>query len=735
MTEAPAQTESALDFTVERRPDPLPDAQRDAVLANPGFGKTFTDHMVLVTWTRGRGWHDARITAYGPLTLDPSAAVLHYAQEIFEGMKAYRHADGSIWTFRPDQNAARFARSARRLALPELPPAAFVQSLKALVEVDQAWVPSSEHGEASLYLRPFMFASEAFLGVRPAAEVTYCVIASPAGPYFSGGLKPVSIWVSSEYVRAAPGGTGAAKCGGNYAASLAAQVEASEHGCDQVVFLDGLEHRWVEELGGMNVFFVLQDGSIVTPELTGTILEGITRDSIVDLAKGSATTSPSAASRSTSGARASTRARSPRSSPAARPPWSPRSAGSPGTAATPSSTAARSGRSRRGSAPPCSTSRTAGRRTPTAGWPVSSTSPELPPKVARPAERTASGATLGEGFVAELSTGKRSAPPAASGASGWTDAPPRPGPGRPRRCAGWRLLPRARRRASALTGSTCTAWSRPGRSRTSGVAPSSSAGALDGLTPEAGFALRARAVSSLVRERSWASHHAGLAVAQLPLVRLDLDRIDVCAVVRHESRSGTVTTHPLPPREPCLLVGGVPSVSTEDGPGADSGPPRPQGCGRRSRRGPAQRPGECGQDRRGGSPSRPRSSFDPTCRPSPVAGRPSSRVAGEEPHRLLLDGLGLDFRTQVDIRDAAGFVGRVDFLVEGRIVLEFDGLSKYAGADGREALAREKTREDRLRALGFEVVRLTWSDLDRPEQVAQLVRKAQRPSALACLTR
>jgi branched-chain amino acid aminotransferase len=285
MTEAPAQTERALDFTVERRPDPMPDARRDAVLADPGFGKTFTDHMVRVTWTRDRGWHDARVTAYGPLTLDPSAAVLHYAQEIFEGMKAYRHADGSIWTFRPDQNAARFARSARRLALPELPPAAFLQSLKALVEVDQAWVPSSEHGEASLYLRPFMFASEAFLGVRPAAEVTYCVIASPAGPYFSGGLKPVSIWVSGEYVRAAPGGTGAAKCGGNYAASLAAQVEASEHGCDQVVFLDGLEHRWVEELGGMNLFFVLQDGSIVTPELTGTILEGITRDSIVDLAK------------------------------------------------------------------------------------------------------------------------------------------------------------------------------------------------------------------------------------------------------------------------------------------------------------------------------------------------------------------------------------------------------------------------------------------------------------------
>jgi len=285
MTEAPALSEPTLEFAVERRTDPLPDEQREAVLANPGFGKTFTDHMVLATWTPGEGWHDARLTAYGPLTLEPSAAVLHYAQEIFEGMKAYRHADGSIWTFRPEQNAARFARSARRLALPELPTAAFLESLHALVDVDQAWVPGTEHGEASLYLRPFMFASEAFLGVRPAAKVTYSVIASPAGPYFSGGLKPVSIWVSSEYVRAAPGGTGAAKCGGNYAASLAAQVEASEHQCDQVVFLDGLEHKWVEELGGMNLFFVRRDGSIVTPELTGTILEGITRDSIVELAK------------------------------------------------------------------------------------------------------------------------------------------------------------------------------------------------------------------------------------------------------------------------------------------------------------------------------------------------------------------------------------------------------------------------------------------------------------------
>src|SRR5450759_1421197 len=274
---------AALSFTVEVRSDVLPDDQREAVLANPGFGKTFTDHMVLATWTAAQGWHDAKVTAYGPLSLDPSAAVLHYAQEIFEGMKAYRHADGSVWSFRPEANAARFARSARRLALPPLAEDAFVASVEALVRADVDWVPTG--GETSLYLRPFMFASESFLGVRPAQEVTYVVIASPAGPYFAGGLKPVSIWLSTSYTRAAPGGTGAAKAGGNYAASLAAQVEATANGCDQVAFLDAVEHRWVEELGGMNLFFVYRDGAIVTPALTGTILEGVTRSSIIELAE------------------------------------------------------------------------------------------------------------------------------------------------------------------------------------------------------------------------------------------------------------------------------------------------------------------------------------------------------------------------------------------------------------------------------------------------------------------
>ncbi|PRY61318.1 branched-chain amino acid aminotransferase [Knoellia remsis] len=276
---------SALSFTVQRRQDPASDERRAEILANPGFGVHFTDHMVTATWTKDGGWADGRVSAYGPIQLMPSAAVLHYAQEIFEGMKAYRHADGSVWTFRPEANAARMQRSARRLALPELGEEDFVASLKALVEVDQAWVPEADGSEASLYLRPFMYASEAFLGVRPANVVTYSVIASPAGPYFSGGLKPVTLWISQHYARAGVGGTGSAKCGGNYASSLAGQLEGIENGCDQAVFLDSASQEYIEELGGMNLFFVTKDGQLVTPELTGSILEGITRSSILELAK------------------------------------------------------------------------------------------------------------------------------------------------------------------------------------------------------------------------------------------------------------------------------------------------------------------------------------------------------------------------------------------------------------------------------------------------------------------
>ncbi len=261
---------------------PVPDAELTGILANPGFGTYFTDHMFTVEWTPDAGWHDARITPYGPLTLDPATAVLHYAQETFEGMKAYRHDDGSVWTFRPEANAARMVRSSHRLAFPELPVEDFVEAVDTLVTCDQRWVPDSV-GEKSLYVRPFMIASETFLGVRPAQHVTFMVIASPAGAYFKGGVKPVTLWLSEDYTRAGRGGMGAAKTGGNYASSLVAQQEAIAEGCDQVVFLDAQEGRYVEELGGMNLYFVHADGRIVTPE-TGTILEGITRASIMELA-------------------------------------------------------------------------------------------------------------------------------------------------------------------------------------------------------------------------------------------------------------------------------------------------------------------------------------------------------------------------------------------------------------------------------------------------------------------
>lgn len=258
--------------------------QRAAILAGElGFGRYFTDHMVAIQWDKAQGWHDARVCAYGPLSLDPAASVLHYGQEIFEGIKAYRHADGSIWTFRPEANGARLQRSAARLALPQLPVGEFVESLRQLVAIDHAWVPSAP--ESSLYFRPFMIATEAFLGVRPAQAAGYYVIASPAGAYFAKGVAPVSIWLSEDHARAAKGGTGAAKCGGNYAASLLPQQEAYAQGCSQVLFLDPVEGRYLEELGGMNVFLVFKDGRIVTPALSGSILEGITRSSILQLAR------------------------------------------------------------------------------------------------------------------------------------------------------------------------------------------------------------------------------------------------------------------------------------------------------------------------------------------------------------------------------------------------------------------------------------------------------------------
>ena len=260
------------------------ETDRAEKIANPGFGKYYTDHMVICEWNEATGWDEPELIPYGPLSLDPATAVFHYGQEIFEGMKAYRQPDGGISLFRPDANATRFARSANRLALPEMPIELFIETVEELVKMDAGWVPD-KIGEA-LYLRPFMIATEVGLGVRPTNKATYLLIATPAGAYFDPS-KAVSVWISTEYVRAAPGGTGEAKCGGNYAASLVAQKAAAAQGCDQVVWIDAVERKWVEEMGGMNLYFVRGKGAaatVVTPQLTGTLLPGITRDSILSVA-------------------------------------------------------------------------------------------------------------------------------------------------------------------------------------------------------------------------------------------------------------------------------------------------------------------------------------------------------------------------------------------------------------------------------------------------------------------
>jgi branched-chain amino acid aminotransferase len=274
--------------TIELHPtaSPRSDDEVAAILADPGFGRHFTDNMVTIAWTEEAGWHDAKLVPYGPISLDPATNFIHYGQSIFEGLKAYRRPDGSIASFRPEANARRFNRSAARLAMPALPEELFLESLRVLVEADARYVPQDP--EKSLYLRPFMFSTEVGLGVRPANSYLYVLIASPAGAYFPRGVKPVSVWLSTEYVRAAPGGTGEAKCAGNYAASLVAQAQAAAEGCDQVVWLDAAEHRWVEEMGGMNLYFVYGSGEnarLVTPELTGSLLPGVTRDSLLTVAK------------------------------------------------------------------------------------------------------------------------------------------------------------------------------------------------------------------------------------------------------------------------------------------------------------------------------------------------------------------------------------------------------------------------------------------------------------------
>jgi branched-chain amino acid aminotransferase len=272
-------------FSVVRSPNPRSDEERAAILSAPGFGTHFTDHMVRIDYTDG-AWGAGAVVPYGPLLLDPATSALHYGQEIFEGLKAYRQPDGSVASFRPDANAARFQRSAQRLGMAPLPAELFVESLRALTEVDQAWVPDDP--DESLYLRPFMIATDVGLGVnKPSSSYAYLLIASPAGSYFASGIKPVKVWLSTDYTRAAPGGTGAAKCAGNYAAAFVAQAAATAKGCDQVVWLDAAEHRWVEEMGGMNLYFVYGSGRsarIVTPALTGTLLPGVTRDSLLTLA-------------------------------------------------------------------------------------------------------------------------------------------------------------------------------------------------------------------------------------------------------------------------------------------------------------------------------------------------------------------------------------------------------------------------------------------------------------------
>ena len=256
--------------------------QKPADEASLGFGKFFTDHMFIAEYTVGKGWHDARIVPYGPLSIDPASPVLHYGQEVFEGLKAYRRKDGGIQLFRPMENALRMNRSAERICMPPLDPEFQVKAMKMLIQLEEDWIPSSEG--TSLYLRPMMIADGAELGVHPAKHFLYVIICSPSGAYYKNGMQPLRIHIEDYYVRAVKGGIGSAKTGGNYAASLKATFDAAEKGFDQVLWLDGRENKYVEEVGAMNMMFVI-DGKIVTAPLEGSILAGITRKSILRLAQ------------------------------------------------------------------------------------------------------------------------------------------------------------------------------------------------------------------------------------------------------------------------------------------------------------------------------------------------------------------------------------------------------------------------------------------------------------------
>lgn len=275
------------EFVRQPHPNPATPQERKKKMDKLLFGKDYSDFQAHATWTAEKGWHNKVVEPYGALSLDPATSVLHYGQEVFEGLKAYRHEDGSIWTFRPSYNAARLNYSADRLAIPRLSHEDFIASVVGLVRADSEWVPSVPG--SSFYLRPFTFASEAFLGVRAAARYEYMVIGSPSGPYFEHGFQPINVWVEREYHRAGPGGMGDAKTGGNYASSLLPKVKAHEEGFDEVLFLDAATDTNLDELGGMNVFVVMADGSFKTPKLTGNILPGCTRSSIMQLLRSQGT--------------------------------------------------------------------------------------------------------------------------------------------------------------------------------------------------------------------------------------------------------------------------------------------------------------------------------------------------------------------------------------------------------------------------------------------------------------
>ena len=268
-----------LDIKIQKTTEPKRIPQKGEPL---GFGHIFTDHMFIMNYTEGKGWHDPRIVPFGDITLSPAAMVLHYGQEMFEGLKAYRGSTGDVYLFRPDMNAKRANESNKRLCIPAIPEEDFVQAVKADVDVDRAWVPYEEG--TSLYIRPFVISTDPHLGVAPSKTYLFIIILSPSGAYYESGLAPVGIWIEDEYVRAVRGGMGFAKTGGNYAASLAAQVKAHDSGYSQALWLDGVERKYIEEVGSMNIMFKI-NGKVVTPMLNGSILPGITRNSILHLCR------------------------------------------------------------------------------------------------------------------------------------------------------------------------------------------------------------------------------------------------------------------------------------------------------------------------------------------------------------------------------------------------------------------------------------------------------------------